>query len=325
MLKSNNNNKKKTYKFIINDRGTFFDLYNAYFEVRFKLDLKANGGNITNATNTTIINGSHSIIKHMVVRSAGEIIYDTDNLHLVTFVKNLLEYSDNYSRSVAKNSLWYLDTTGTHDVAENSGFAARRLLTRGRGADGAGEGQLVDTTIPLNRYSFFEELEGRMLPPMQLAIELELTPDTELLYGEHDTARLVIDRFYLWVPRLEPKDAPMSKFISDYQKPTKWAYLRERYSTSAPTRNSGDFRITASIDRVKHVFVYFQRNKTNDMTENPYIYDTFKLNAADADSTLATCRLEYGNGVFYPELDYDSESMSRIFSDLMNYSWKKND
>ena len=115
----------------------------------------------------------------------------------------------------------------------------------------------------------------------------------------------------------------MSKFISDYQNPTKWTYLRERYSTPAPARNSGDFRITASIDRVKHGFVYFQRNKTNSMTENPYIFDTFKLNAANANSTLATCRLEYGNGVFYPELDYDSESMSRIFSDIMNYSWKR--
>ena len=40
---------------------------------------------------------------------------------------------------------------------------------------------------------------------MQLAIELELTPDTELLYGEYNTAKLVIDRFYLWVPRLEQK------------------------------------------------------------------------------------------------------------------------
>ena len=145
---------------------------------------------------------------------------------------------------------------------------------------------------------------------MQLAIELELTPDTELLHGEHDTARLVIDRSFLWVPRLEPRDSMRTKFISEFQKPTKLTYLRERYSTSAPTRNSGDFRTSASIDRVKQVFVYFQRNKTNSMTANPYIFDTFKLNAANANSTLATCRLEYGNGVFYPELDYDSESMS---------------
>ena len=90
-------------------------------------------------------------------------------------------------------------------------------------------------------------------------------------------------------------------------------------------KNSGDFRISASIDRVKYVFVYLQRLKTNITTANPHIYDTFKLNAADSNSTLLTCRLEYGNEVFYPGLDYDSDSKSRIFSDLMNYSWKKND
>ena len=89
--------------------------------------------------------------------------------------------------------------------------------------------------------------------------------------------------------------------------------------------NSGDFRISANIDKVKYVFVYLQRNKTNAMANNPYIFDTFKLNENNDNSTLLNCRLEYGNGVFYPELDYDSDSKTRIFSDLMNYSWKKND
>ena len=35
---------------------------------------------------------------------------------------------------------------------------------------------------------------------MQLTIELGLTPDTEVLYRAADTAPLVIDHFYLWVP-----------------------------------------------------------------------------------------------------------------------------
>ena len=307
--------QKNGYKFVINDRGTFFDWFNAFFEVRFKLDLKGDGGD-NGVTRTTIINGSHSLIKHMVIKSAGKIIYDTDNLHLVTFAKNLLEYSDDYARSVAKNSLWYLDTADTSAVG-NTGLEARRLLTAGR--------KLVDVTIPLNRYSFFEELEGRMLPPMQLSFEIDLTTDVEVLYGAADTFRLVIDRFYLWVPRIEPKDALMSKFISEFQNPSKWKYLREMYQHSDTTRNSGDFRISASIDRVRHVFIYLQRLKNNSMTANPYIYDTFKLNAGDNNCKLLSCRLEYGNGVFYPELDYDEESKSRIFSDLMNYSWKKND
>ena len=29
-----------------------------------------------------------------MIKSAGKIVYDTDNLHNVTLVKNLLEYSD---------------------------------------------------------------------------------------------------------------------------------------------------------------------------------------------------------------------------------------
>ena len=299
--------QKNGYKFTINDRGTFYDWFNAYFEVRFKIDLKADGADNADAR-TTIINGSHSLINHLVIKSAGKIIYDTDNLHLVTFAKNLLEYSDDYARSVAKNSLWYLDTDATSDDT-NTGLEARRLLTASR--------KLVNVTIPLNRYSFFEELEGRMLPPMQLAFEIDLNNDAELLFGAINTTRLTIDRFYLWVPRLEPKDALMTKFISDFQKPSKWKYLREMYQHSNVTRNSGDFQISAGIDKVRHVFVYLQRLKNNNMRANPYIYDTFNITGVNPAVTwLSTCRLEYGKGVFYPQLDYDYESKSRIFSDF---------
>ena len=31
---------KKTYKFVVTDRSSFYDWYNAFFEVQFKLDLK---------------------------------------------------------------------------------------------------------------------------------------------------------------------------------------------------------------------------------------------------------------------------------------------
>ena len=322
--------QKRGYKFLVNDRSIFYDWYNALFEVQFQLDLKADAGEIAD-TDVTMINGSHSLIKHIMVRSSEKIIYNTDNLHKVTFVKNLLEYSDDYSRSVAKNSFWYLDTNDSTEVRPaqatfNAGYAARKILTQGRNAGPAGPGKEANITIPLIRYSFFETLEGKLLPPLQLKIEIELTPDAELLYGAVDTGRLIINRFYLWVPRLEPKDSLMTKFISEFQKPSRWTNLRELYISSANTRQgSGDFRISPSVDRVKHVFIYAQRANNLIMTENPYIFDTFKLDDNDNNSSLATCRLEYGNGIFPPEYAYESDSKSRIFSDLMNYSWKKND
>jgi len=115
---------KNGYKFTINDRSAFCDWYNAYFEIQFQLQKLADGSHY-DANRITVINGSHSFINHLMIKYAGKIVYYTDNLQKVTFVKNLLEYSDDYSRSVAKNSLWYLDTNDKITNAnQNTGFQA---------------------------------------------------------------------------------------------------------------------------------------------------------------------------------------------------------
>ena len=94
-------------------------------------------------------------------------------LHNVTFVKNLLEYSDDFSRSVAKNSFWHLDTADSTAVG-NSGFESRRLLTRAAADDALNVGgKDVNVLIPLNRWSFFEELNDKMLVPLQLQFNIE--------------------------------------------------------------------------------------------------------------------------------------------------------
>ena len=209
---------KNGYKFTINDRSSFYDWYNAYFEVQFQLHKLADGTAYGGADRIAVINGSHSLIKHLMIKSAGKIVYDTDNLHNVTFVKNLLEYSDDYSRSVGKNSLWYLDTDDT-TANTNLGFQARKVLTQ------AGN---INIIIPLNRWSFFEELNDKMLVPMQLQFNIELNSDDELVHRVHDVdaARVVINRFILWVPRLTPRDSMYDKFVSSFLKETKWKYMR---------------------------------------------------------------------------------------------------
>ena len=127
-IPANGQHQQKTgYKFTINDRSSYYDWYNAYFEVQFQLQKLANGARYVVADRVAVINGAHSLINHLMIKSAGKIVYDTNNLHKVTFVKNLLEYSDDFSRSVAKNSLWYLDTNATSDNT-NTGFQARKLL-----------------------------------------------------------------------------------------------------------------------------------------------------------------------------------------------------
>ena len=170
-----------------------------------------------------------------------------------------------------------------------------------------------------------------MLPPMQLTIELTLNEDSELIHkaAGADDGRVVVKRLYLWIPKLIPKDSMYSTFVSEYLQPKTWTYLRDLYNQSANTRVVQNmFQISPAIDAVKHVFIYLQctdgpNNEEDERT--PYIFDTFKLNAGDANSSLSSCRLEYGNNVFYPELEFDADSKIRIFNDLMSYKFRKND
>ena len=321
---ANNQSQKKTgYRFTINDRSTFFDYFNGYFEVTKELQKIADGDGYAAADRITMINGSQSLIRHMVIKPSGKIVYESDNLHRITNVKNLLEYSEDLSRSVGKNSFWYLDTDGTTAVTK-TGFEARRILTQAHANDGTGGAKSINKIIPLNRFTFFEELEDKMLPPMQLTIELTLNDDDELIHkaAAADDGRVVVKRLYLWLPILIPKDSLYSQFVSNILKPTTWTYMRDLYNQSANTRATQNmFQLSPAIDNVKHVFVYLQRTdgpNNTDSERTPYIFDTFKLNAANANSSLSSIRLEYGNNVFYPELEYDADSKVRVFNDLMS-------
>ena len=59
--------------------------------MQFQLQKKADGTNYVVADRIAVINGSHSLINHIMIKSAGKIVYDTNNLHKVTFVRNLIK------------------------------------------------------------------------------------------------------------------------------------------------------------------------------------------------------------------------------------------
>ena len=152
--------------------------------------------------------------------------------------------------------------------------------------------QDVNGIISLNRYSFFEELEDKMLVPKQLQSNLTLQNDDELIKKAADfqvAGRVVLNRFLLWLPKFIPKYSLSDNFVSSFLKEMKWSYLRSMYQMSAATRQPNSFyQISAIIDNVKHIFVDLQRKKTDNMDENPYLFDIYKLTANS--SYLTTCR-----------------------------------
>ena len=55
---------------------------------------------------------------------------------------------------------------------------------------------------------------------MQLQFNIELNSDDEMVHKAQaaDAARVVINRFILWVPRLTPRDSMYDKFVSSFLK-----------------------------------------------------------------------------------------------------------
>ena len=296
---------KMGYKFTLRDRDNFYDWYNAYFRVDFKFEAVANGANIDADTESAPINGSFSLIKSLKLSSAGKKLYEADNIQKGIFIKNLLDFSDDFSRSVAKNQFWYLDsdaTTATDNNATNLGMRERALLSHG--------GEIVKKIIPLNRYSFFESLSDKLLPR----------------YKNNATARrIVVGKFELWVPQLHLTGKGQTLANENFLKPTQWKYLNENLHSSSSRRDAnGTWLITPGVKDPKHVFVFFQQTrKQNSYTQNPYIFDTFDIDGDDS-ARLDTCRLQYGTN-FYPELDYDHDFKIRILNDLINFRYRKND
>ena len=322
-IPGNNQHQVKTnYKFTLTDRDNWYDWYNAYFRADFTFEATADGAQVAADARSAPINGSFSLINKLVVKSSGKNMYNVDNIHKLIFIKNLLDFSDDYARSAAKNQFWYLDTTNsnvTAVAATNQGIRQRGLL--------AHAGLTVETLIPLNGYSFFEELGDKLLPPMQMEFEIELQSDAELIWQNDGTDRRVVVRnFELWVPLLRFTSEGQKLANENFLKPQKWTYLNEMIQPSSSRRDAfGTWQINPGIKDAKHVFIFIQQSrKDKALTQNPYFFDTFDIDG-DNSAKLATCRLQYGSSQYYPELDYDENFKMRILNDLMNYRYRKND
>ena len=267
-----------------------------------------------------MINGSTSLINTLKIFKNGKVVYEGNNLFFSTHVKSLVEYSGDYARSIASSEFFHIDSSNVASK-ENFGYGER--------LNAAIDNKEVSCIIPLNRYSFFKRLETNMLPPSQIIIEVSLTNDDILIYKSKYTekARVVVTKFNLWIPRMIFNSAGLSYVMKNYMVPTNWTYLHETtYLLNKINHTDNNFRITPSAINPKYVFVFFQRTtKIGSQNENPYLFDTFKLNAADDNCHLQSARLTVGNGIYYPKNEFTYDNIVRIFKAVNNYVYKQND
>ena len=116
-------------------------------------------------------------------------------------------------------------------------------------------------------------------------------------------------------------------FVQNNRTKTEWVYLREMVQVSQDSeQREATFNITTGVKQPKHIFVYLQRTvRLSNQDHNPHSLDIFKVNADNNECYLSVARLEIGNGVFYPELEYSESDKVRIYGDVINYVHKQND
>ena len=351
-------------KFVADNSGetTPFDWYNARLSVDFKVNKLVDGAILALDDNIGMVNGSNTLIKKIQVRAEGREVYDCDYANHCVNIKNLLEYNPSYAKSVGTSEYFFPDTSRSPDSRKylrrreehvrnnadnayeartlpdvenpnyNKGFAARKILL------GADAETVVNCEIPLNRYSFFEELQDRVLPNVRIESQIEMENDKNLIWrtGAADAAgttyRLIVTKLQLYVPRMIFNAEGQKLYLENYLKPHKGTYLTENtYSQNMRDQNRGTFRLTNGILKPRHVFIFFINNANLDVQRyNPFLYNTFDLTIDPATPNnnryLTQCHLEIGNGNEYPHLKYEPKrDTSRVFRDVMKYVNANND
>ena len=162
----------------------------------------ANGGNIAIADHNGIVNGLYSFLKDFDIKLNGKNIYNCNDANHAVNIKDLIDYSPAYANKTASKEFFFLDTSrnaeerefevsGTSQLAkrqaaDNKGFALQKALF--------GTSCTVNTEIPLNRYSFFEMLEDKLLPNTRVEMNFEIESDGNLIWQAGADCRVVITR-----------------------------------------------------------------------------------------------------------------------------------
>ena len=275
---------KTGHRFVADNTGesTPFDWYNARFSVDFKVNQLAAGADIdADGDQMGIVNGSSSLIEKLSILANGRDIYSCNYANHVVNIKNLLEYNPSYVESVATNEFYYLDTS-RH--AERQKFTSRRVTHRQNAAGNADEaGNMLDAVvanynkgfairkallgdsatvrceIPLNRYSFFESLEDKLLPNTKIELNIELESDNNLIWRVGgNNCRVILTRFQLFVPRITFNSEGQKLYMENYLKPYKWVYLNELVERSNNSQQqTGHFRITNATSKTSSCLCFW--------------------------------------------------------------------
>eukprot|EP00732_Lithocolla_globosa_P000003 Lithocolla_globosa_v1_NODE_1_length_16663_cov_42.954359.p3 type:complete len:472 gc:universal NODE_1_length_16663_cov_42.954359:6983-8398(+) len=352
---SNNLDQNGPYEIRINERDNYILPHKAY--TLLGISIRSSDGTAhTDTMNVTLINNAaQAFFRDCDYRINDVSVEKHYNNGVRSLIHNLLDYSDDYSRSQATDQCWYPDTnTGDADRAPftltgnttgntltttsaanpgaitdaelkirdsatyNKGFADRRVLTTGN-----------DTTVyfrvPLARLFGFTKHITHVFSGATHTMVFTKENVNNLVFrdGTPAAALLRVSTLEVWMPILKPslqvRSALSSMLAKDQSIPLAWEYSNV-YPSPVFTGANVIWNVTSQSERPTKVFVVIQNvADLNDQTAN---------NAIFRNKTCTNMYIKIGSEQFplaQYEPDFASGKYNREFHALIKCAGKSLD
>lgn len=334
------NTSLKRFQFEINDNDAFVLPSRAYLYA--KLQVVDTAGSPGAAAGTHGLLNNAPLFQRIEWRVNGKLIEEVNYSQYVHLVRNLLEYSDDYSRSSGRDQGWFpdggsvadqgrgvsaftttldtltlleaapntLDTsalTTVDNTAYNSGFAKRSALAAGAA--------FITLRIPLSRMFGFAQLDKMTTGVRHEFTFIKHDSDADSILSTSATAsNLLYTDLALFCPYIKPSAATnilVQKYLINDSAVTTHCFeyvTGHRYQVSgAQTRVAWD--ISSQVERVNKVIVFGVPSTANsDQTKNNMIFN--KLDVTRANIRIGSFK--------YPQQDLLASDTDGDFIHLYN-------
>ena len=268
-------------------------------------------------TVTLINNGMMYLFSDVRYHIASHEIEVLQNPGQATTMLGLLKYPDDFTKSQGLNQLWVPDTpiadNTTANKEHNEGFKKRfQYIIVEPATPGT-----FSLKIPLKHFLGFCEDYKKILYGMQQRLTLTRSGNIHdpIFRSGGDIGEIHISNIRWFMPHVIPSDAyrlQLDKVIEKKEKLPVGYRMLQCDSTQVPAASMNftwRLGVKSSPDIPRFIIVGFQREKNNDQTKNPAIFN--HLSVRNIYVTL--------NAKRYPDTDYDNNfttnQYSRIYGD----------
>ncbi|DAC81746.1 TPA_asm: hexon [Trichoplax MELD virus] len=322
---------KGSYLIETRDEDVYLLPHKAVIEIRG--NLTKDSGSLYNADDAvTLVNNGLSLFRSAQYQINNHTVEEiNDWLPYASTILNLVMYSDDYSRSIATNMLWYRDTaTGKPNMTEfdmtesfpvsiasdvvtvkakqirdmklvtnpqyNRGFHARQLLTTGD--------KQISLLIPLSSIFGFCKDVDTVFRGVKHTLQLDRAATANYILKDSniDDGKFKISHVSMWMPKVTPSLEVASqleaKLVSGHISNLYFEQVKVYMTQYAANQTSPTWRITTQpgTELPRHIFIVFQSTeRENNQTMNNMIFD-------NADVRRISARI---NSIQYPEREIE--------------------